>query len=340
MTCVTGANGWLGLGLVKRLAEEGERLRALVVPDQNTERLLAIAPKCEIIYGNVSDLASLERFFDGANGAICYHCVGVIHPRKVAEFRQVNAEGTINVWKSAAAAKLKRIVIMSSNSPIGCNPHPDHLFDEDSPYNPYMGYGRSKALMEQEIGKMAKTGTLETVVIRAPWFYGPFQPPRQTEFFTMVRDGKAPILGKGHNRRSMSYIDNLAQGMTLGGRVEKAAGQTYWIADKRPYKMNEIIDTIEEVLEKDFAIKCAHKRLRLPSFIADIARLADRSLQSVGLYQQKIHVLSEMNQTIACSIEKARNELGYEPKIDLREGMRRSVEWLMTQPLEKAKLVK
>ncbi|MDR1910883.1 MAG: NAD(P)-dependent oxidoreductase [Helicobacteraceae bacterium] len=340
MVLVTGANGWLGLGLVKKLTEKSEKIRALVLEGQNVEQLLAIAPDCEIVYGNVTDKSSLEKFFDGAKGAVCYHCVGVIHPRKVSEFKLINTGGTIAVWDSAESAKLKRIVIMSSNSPIGCNPHPDHLFDENSPFNPYMGYGRSKMLMEETIAKKSALSKLESVIIRAPWFYGPFQPPRQTEFFTMVRDGKAPILGKGHNRRSMSYIDNLALGMTLAGSVKKAAGKTYWIADKRPYEMNEIIDTIEEVLEKEFAIKCAHKRLRLPSFIADFARVADRALQSVGLYQQKIHVLSEMNQTIACSIEKAQKELGYEPQIDLREGMRRSIEWLMNEPKEREKLVK
>jgi nucleoside-diphosphate-sugar epimerase len=55
----------------------------------------------------------------------------------------------------------------------------------------------------------------------------------------------------------------------------------------------------------------------------------DASLQAVGLYQQKVHVLSEMNKTIACTIEKAERELGYRPGIELREGMRRSIEWCL-----------
>jgi nucleoside-diphosphate-sugar epimerase len=204
-----------------------------------------------------------------------------------------------------------------------------------------MGYGKSKMLMELEIKeRIVKGGGPETVIIRAPWFYGPFQPPRQTEFFRMIRDGKAPILGEGINRRSMSYIDNLAQGMILAGKTEKAAGQIYWIADRRPYEMREIVDTIEEILEKDFGIPCRHKRMKLPSIAADIARLMDFFMQKAGLYHQKIHVLSEMNQSIACSVEKAVKELGYNPQVDLREGMRRSIEWLITQPEERMKLLK
>ena len=92
--------------------------------------------------------------------------------------------------------------------------------------------------------------------------------------------------------------------------------------------MNEIVDTIERLLETEFKQACAHKRMRLPGFVGDVAQLIDGSLQSIGLYNQKIHVLSEMNKTIACSVEKAKKELGYEPKVSLEEGMRRSLKWV------------
>jgi nucleoside-diphosphate-sugar epimerase len=202
-----------------------------------------------------------------------------------------------------------------------------------------MGYGRSKMLMEQGIMARAAKGGPETVIIRAPWFYGPFQPPRQTEFFVMVRNGRGPLVGSGFNRRSMTYIDNLAQGMILAGTTPQAAGQTYWIADSRPYSMREILDTIETVMRRDFSITCKGGRLRLPSLVSDIASAVDCCLQKVGLYHQKIHVLSEMNKTIACSIDKARAELGYEPKIALEEGMKRSLAWLLKQDSERQKLL-
>ena len=147
----------------------------------------------------------------------------------------------------------------------------------------------------------------------------------------MVRDGKAPIVGDGQNLRSMSYLGNLCQGLLLAAQVERAGGQVYWIADRRPYSMNEIVDTIERLLEKEFGQKCAHKRLRLPGFAGDLAPCADASLQALGLYHQKIHVLSEMNQTIACSVTRAETELGYRPAVALEEGMRRSLAWCIAQ---------
>jgi nucleoside-diphosphate-sugar epimerase len=74
--------------------------------------------------------------------------------------------------------------------------------------------------------------------------------------------------------------------------------------------------------------KCAHRRLRLPGLASAVAGWWTRRCRGLGLYRQKIHVLSEMNQTIACSIEKARAELGYRPVVDLEEGMRRSLKWV------------
>jgi nucleoside-diphosphate-sugar epimerase len=183
--------------------------------------------------------------------------------------------------------------------------------------------------MELNVKEVHRMGKIETVIIRCPWFYGPFQPPRQTIFFTMIRDGMGPVIGGGENLRSMVYIDNLSQGLILAAMTEKANGQIYWIADERPYSMNEIINTIERLLETEFGQACTHKRLKLPGFVSEFAQLADWGLQKLGLYQQKIHVLSEMNKTIVCSIFKSKRELGYTPTIALEEGMRRSLNWII-----------
>jgi nucleoside-diphosphate-sugar epimerase len=230
---------------------------------------------------------------------------------------------------AAARAGVRRAVVVSSNSPFGCNSTREGRFDETSPYVPYMNYGRSKMLMEQMVQRSQQ---IETVIVRPPWFYGPYQPPRQSLFFRMIRDGKVPIVGDGNNLRSMVYLDNLVQGLVLAATLPQAAGGAYWIADDHPYTMNEVIDTIERLLETEFGIPCAHRRLRLPSLASEVALLVDKMLQGVGVYHQKIHVLSEMNKTIACSIEKAKEELGYRPTVALEEGMRRSIAWMLAQP--------
>jgi nucleoside-diphosphate-sugar epimerase len=342
LALVTGAPGWLGTRLVETLvrglpdvpslASPVDRsVRCLVLRGSDATALRALGPRVEIVEGDVTDAASVEAFVAGAHGATLFHAAGVIHPtRGTKQLFAVNVGGTRLVLDAARRARVRRLVHVSSNSPLGTNAAPDQVFDESSPYRPYMGYGRSKMLAE-ELVLEANGSELETVVIRPPWFYGPGQPPRQGLFFTMVRDGKAPLVGSGENRRSMAYIDNICQGLLLCERVNEARGNVYWIADRRPYPMAEILDTIERVLETDFAVMVAHKRLRLPSVASDFAWLVDKSLQGVGLYHQKIHVLSEMSRTIACSIQKAEKELGYDPKVSLEEGMRRSIRWMLDQ---------
>lgn len=132
----------------------------------------------------------------------------------------------------------------------------------------------------------------------------------------------------------MAYVDNLCQGLVLAAMVPQANGRTYWIADQQPYTMNQVVDTIERLLETEFNQKCAHKRMRLPGLASSVAYAADWALQTAGLYHQKIHVLSEMNKTIACSVERARRELGYAPQISLEEGMRRSLRWCFENGME------
>lgn len=336
---VTGALGWLGRRLVESLVQglpdhpalaqpdSRLRIRALVLPGQDPAPLQRLSPRIEIVAGDVRVPADCARLCAGAKGAVLIHTAGIIHPPRVRDFHAINVAGTENLLDAAAAAGVRRAVVVSSNSPCGNNPHPDHLFDELSPYRPYMHYGRSKMRMELAVAARQARGAIEAVVIRTPWFYGVNQPARQTLFFAMVRDGRAPIVGDGTNLRSMSYLDNLCQGLLLAAAAERANGQTYWVADRRPYSMNEIIDTIERLLETEFGHRCAHRRMRLPGFASEVAGLVDFTLQSLGLYHQKIHVLSEMNKTIACSVARAERELGYRPAIELEEGMRRSLRW-------------
>ena len=340
---VTGAGGWLGRRLVDTLVHglpdtpslrqpSGDlRVRALVLDPADAPAIEALSDRVEVVVGDLRNPDVCERLCRGAEGGVLYHAAGVIHPRRVADFYAVNVQGTKNVLAAASRAGVRRAVVVSSNSPFGGNPSREHRFDEQSDYHPYMNYGRSKMRMELLVRDVQRSGSISTVIIRAPWFYGPYQPPRQTLFFTMIRDGKMPLVGDGGNLRSMAYVDNLCQGMQLAAGAPAADGKAYWIADRAPYAMRDIIDTVERLLETEFQRPCVHKRMALPNLASDVARMIDGLLQSVGIYQQKIHVLSEMNMTIACTVAKAERELGYQPAIALEEGMRRSIRWCIEQ---------
>lgn len=342
LALITGAPGWLGNRLLHFLRNPHpdfpsgtnqpryERVRCLVAPGVAPERLRQIVPDVEVVEGDVRDPAAMARLCSGAEGATVFHLAGIIHPRRVRELFDINTEGTKVLIQAGAAAGVRRIVATSSSSPAGLSRDPHDEFDERAPYRPYGAYGRSKKLMEDALNAAHGSNGLEAVILRPCWFYGPEQPPRQTLFFQMVKKGVAPIVAGGDARRSMSYVDNVALGLLLAAGRPEAAGETYWIADRRPYALSEIVDTIEDVLKEDFGVPVANKRMRLPALASGVAYGVDAALQAVGLYQQKMHVLSDMNRTIACSIDKAREELGYEPSVELREGMRRSIEWCLS----------
>ena len=333
MIYITGANGWLGLNLIDaihsgRAAKWGlqsDEIKAFILPGTSKSKLLKISQRINIFEGNLSNKDDVDQFFSDSNDSFVFHAAGLIHPKRVSDFYRVNRDGTQNLLAAASKASVKRTVVVSSNSPCGCNPNDKHLFDENSPYNPYMNYGKSKMEMEQLAIKFYMDGLIDLTIIRAPWFYGPYQPDRQKLFFEMIRTGKVPIVGNGLNRRSMVYTENLVQGMILAATKEIGSGKTYWIADEVPYTMNEIIDTIESLLANEFSMECNYGRMKLPGFVSVIAEKIDTLLQSMGLYHQKMHVLSEMNKHIACKIDLAKKELGYSPEYSLKNGMSESL---------------
>jgi len=113
--------------------------------------------------------------------------------------------------------------------------------------------------------------------------------------------------------------------MILSSLIKKSKGQIYWIADEKPYTMNEIIFTVSDVLENEYGFNCKINRLKLPFIVGEIFQLLDFLIQKTGLYNQKIHVASELNKNIGCSIQKAKDELGYKPMISLYDGIKYSL---------------
>jgi nucleoside-diphosphate-sugar epimerase len=327
---VTGASGWLGQNLVRTLASQRERVRCLVPDADAAAPLELISPRVETVVGDVRDPATVDELVAGTGQATVFHVAAVIHPRRsTREFFDVNVGGTQMVLDRARRSGAARVVHVSSNSPFGANPTPADRFTEDSPYNPYMGYGRSKWEAETLVRQAHDRGDVPTVIVRAPWFYGPYQPSRQSQFFTAIRKGRFPLVGDGSQRRSMVYTDNLVQGLLCAERTEKAPGHAYWIADAEPYTLADILSTVRDALRAEGLEVTDRPPPRLPRASSVLAEKVDELLQSRGRYVQAVHVFGEMKDTIACDIGKARRELGYDPEVGLFEGMRASIRWCL-----------
>jgi nucleoside-diphosphate-sugar epimerase len=331
---VTGAAGWLGQNLVRTLAGQParRRIRCLVRDPGDAAPLEVVDPRIEVIVGDVRDPAAIDAVFEGVGGASVIHAAAVIHPaRHVRELFDVNVGGTQLVLDRARRVGASRLVHISSNSPFGANRTSTDRFDEDSPFAPYMAYGRSKLEAEQLVQRSYDRGDLATVILRPPWFYGPFQPERQTRFLSAVRRGRFPLVGPGTQERSMVYTGNLVQGVLLAERADAAAGNAYWIADAEPYALRDVLQTVRAALEAEGLGVSTHRPLPVPRIAGVVAEKLDAVAQASGRYVQILHVLGELKDTIACDISRARKELGYEPAVTLLDGMRASVRWCLAR---------
>jgi len=331
---VTGAAGWLGQNLVRALAAQParRRIRCLVHAPGDASLLEIIDPRIEVAVGDVRDPTVIDTLFEGVDGATVMHAAAVIHPaRQVRELFDVNVGGTQLVLDRARRIGARRFVHVSSNSPFGANATNAECFDEDSPFAPYMAYGRSKLEGEQLVQRSFDRGDLATVILRPPWFYGPFQPERQTQFLAAVRRGRFPLVGPGTQRRSMVYTGNLVQGVLLAECAPAAPGRAYWIADAEPYALRDVLRTVRDALEAE-GLPASHRRpLPIPHVAGVVAAKLDGIAQAGGRYVQVLHVLGELKDTIACDIARARRELGYEPAVALLDGMRASIRWCLAR---------
>ena len=330
---VTGAAGWLGQNLVRALAPERRSVRCLVREPNEAPLLELVGPSVQTVIGDVRDPATVAELFDGSVSATVFHAAGVIHPADgtTRPFFDVNVGGTQMVLDAARRAGAGRFVHVSSNSPFGANDAPTDRFTEDDEPNPYLGYGQSKLDAEEMVRRFQERGDLETVILRPPWFYGPFQPARQDQFFSAIGKGRFPIVGDGSQQRSMCFTGNLVAACLLAESATAAPGRAYWIADARPYTLAEIFEGVRQALDDEGLEPTSRRPIRLPRALADVAAGADAALQKLGRYVQPLHVLGELRDTIACDISRARDELGYDPQVALVEGMRASIRWCLAR---------
>lgn len=334
---VTGAPGWLGSRLVQLLvtgladvpalaSPAPRRIRCLVLAGTPAAALAALPPAVELVEGDVRDPRSLVPFVRAAAGATLFHLGGVVTTRRLQDYDDVNVEGTRHVLHAAVGAGVARVIGISSDTVVGWNHRSDGVFDESAPPRPHLAYGRSKHRMEELLREAFAAGRLETVVVRPCRFYGPGQPLARTRLYRLMRQGRLPIFGGGRNLCSLSYLDNVCQVLLLAERTARAAGGTYWVADRRPYPMIEIVATVRR-LAGELGLPVNGRGLHLPGAVARGAARIERLLDRLGLRDERLHAVAHLGSTIVCSSAKAERELGYEPTVELEEGLRRALCW-------------
>ena len=316
---LTGATGFMGSHLAEQLAAQGHAVRVLVRKTSNLQWLKHLS--VEYCYGDVTDPATLPAALEGVD--YVFHVAGLVKAFDRETYFRVNAGGTASLLEACARMPKppRRIVLVSSQAAGGPSGRGPAVTENDPPH-PVSFYGESKVEAERVAATFADR--LSIAIVRPPATYG----PRDTEVFQFIkaaaRFGIAPIAGKPDMPMSVAHVDDVVQGLILAANSPKAAGRAYYVAGPGVATWETIADALENVLGRKL------RRVHIPMWLVRIAaRVIEAHSSVVGkpatLNREKIReVLAD---GWVCSIQRAREELGFEPRVDVQQGMRQTVEW-------------
>ena len=307
---ITGIGGFIGSSLARALLARGEQVRG--VDNFSTgkhENLAEIVERIDFREADIADLDAMHRACSGVDFVLHQAAIPSV-PKSVLDplgSNRANIDGTVNVLVAARDAKVKRLVFAASSSAYGDTPTlPKHEGMKPDPISPY---AVAKLASEHYLISFYRCYGLETVALRYFNIFGPRQDPSSpysgvlAKFITVMLRGEQPsIFGDGEQSRDFTYIDNAVEANLLACRApsEKAAGQIFNVATGRRVTLNETFKLLQPLTGYQGAPKYGPERG------GDIK-----------------HSLAE--------ISKAEAGLGYRPKVDFEEGLRRTVEWYRTQ---------
>lgn len=320
---VTGATGFVGGFLVKRLLKSGNIVTCLVRDLEKAEPLKKIGAK--LIKGDLNDKVIVQDAIK--NQDIVYHLAAIGNSSFVSKdayrrYIEINADGTKNLLEACRNKKIKKIVHFSSIAVMGLTK--DEISDENSECYPVSPYQKSKYETEKIVLDYYNEYNLPVVMIRPTMIYGPGN-VNFSEILRMARfikKGIFPLIGSGNNAIPLVHVEDVVSRAVLASKHGKS-GEVYIITNEKTYSFKEIIRAISnEVGKKVFIIK-------IPKLIAQII-IAPMELMSKIFKFKPIFTLKRIESMTAnrvFSVEKAKKDLKYKQEISMEEGIKETIAW-------------
>ncbi|MFP2904663.1 NAD-dependent epimerase/dehydratase family protein [Pyxidicoccus sp. 3LFB2] len=319
---ITGAGGFLGVWLAKALAARGDTVTCLLRPGGDASGLAGIS--YTRIDGDVTDPASLAPAVVGQD--VVFHLAGVRRGATREDFMRVNAEGTRHLCDAMVAAGHRpRLVLAGSLAAMGpSSPTRPHV--EEDPFHPHEWYGESKA--EAERIAFTYADRLPVTVTRPPRILGPGDRENLT-FFKLVQRGIRLELAGGPRPLTMVDAQDVVDLMLLQAEHPKAVGEAFFCAGPGgPLSLEQVEDLGAA------ALGLTPRTVRLsPWMLRTLASAADGVTRVTG---RKLPLNRKLARQLlapawTCSGAKAERLLGFHPKRDLPDSIRRSAEWYRQQ---------
>src|SRR5256712_13629822 len=323
---ITGATGLLGGHLIKELQQRGEDIRALVLPVENADKL--VKQGVEVVRGDVTDTGTLGPAVKDIE--LVFHLAGMMGVwRPLAAYRVVNVTGSENLYKAAQKVGVRRYVHTSSHTVYGLG-YGRFLIENDALRPDPDPYSLTKAEGDRLMRRLMLNSEVETVILRPGTFFGPGDRLHFGRMAQKVKDGKGVIIGRGDNALPFCYVTDVVQGFLLAAYHKNAPGSVYNISNDRPLTQQELFNAIAD------AVSGKRPTRHLPyvptyygSMVTERAALITHTRPIVTPLGVMMFGTDNRH-----SVEKARRELGYEPKVDIREGIRLAAAWFNAGGME------
>lgn len=322
---VTGGTGYIGEYFIPQLLQCGHKVRLLVRNIDKAKKIFG--ENCEYWIGDVTIPDSIKGCGEGID--IVYHMVAKVGNQLPSSenfkiFRAVNVEGTKNII--AECTEIKKFIFVSSIAAMGIvNESP---INERSKCSPYLPYQVTKYEAEQYILEKIKVG-FPAIIIRPTKVYGAGE--HEYSYLTFAKLCKKGIflkVGNGHNYTSNIYITDFVQALVK--LVDKGIiGETYILSSNEAIDFIEIGKVIADILGKKIRI------VRVPSRLMIIAAAIEEKM-FIAINKKPIVTKRNIEATIVdriYDINKAKNELEYNPLISMKDGIRQTVNWYINSGL-------
>jgi nucleoside-diphosphate-sugar epimerase len=325
---VTGGTGFTGKALVKRLLDEGQEVVALDYKEGIKSQELRDRG-AQVVIGSVTDPQVVAACMKGVE--VVHHLAAAFRELDVDEsyYKEVNVGGTRAVLDAAHREGVRKFIYCSTCGVHGNIDHPPA--GEDAPIQPADYYQRTKYEAEAVVHEYAAKG-MATTILRPAAIYGPGDPERFFMIFKRVATGRFPMFGDGRTLYHPLYIDNLVDAFLLAANPNKGDGEAYLIADKAYVEIRDLVRMVGEALDIDVKIQYYPV---LPLVIAGhICRTVCRPFHiTPPIFPRRV---DWFRQNRAFRTDKAKRDLGYEAKVGLAEGLKRTADWYRAEGYLKA----
>jgi len=309
---VTGATGFIGSHLCEELIRRGYDVTCL---SRKTSKNTWIENlDLTFVKGDCTVRESILEFLD--NFDYIFHLAGLTKSCSPDDFFCVNARGTENLVKAVAERNpsVKRFIYVSSLAAVGPSKNGTPLREDALP-SPVSDYGKSK--LEGERAVLKYRDSIPVTILRPPAVYGP-RDKDMLVMFQMIKKGFFFDLGKCYY--SLLYVDDLVQGILLSAENSKAIGNTYFLCDGNIYTGDEIAMEISSMLH----VKA--RPVKVPKFIMPFFAAISERINKQGIINRD-RIKDFRHTHWICDAGKAREEIGFVPKVGMKEGIRWTADW-------------